>query len=87
MFNMNEVRIVMKYLDELRNAKLKYGKNISEMVIGDNIIVETAEVSQGQEKPIMIVSTVRPGGYRLDFVNKKEQIFQYDSLTFNDSML
>lgn len=36
----------------------------------DNITVGTAEVFQGQEKPVMIISTVRSGGDRsLTFVN------------------
>lgn len=35
----------------------------------DNITIGTAEVFQGQEKPIMIVSTVRSGGNRLGFVS------------------
>lgn len=35
----------------------------------DEITIGTAEVFQGQEKPIMILSTVRSGGNRLGFVN------------------
>lgn len=35
----------------------------------DEIVIGTAEVFQGQERPIMIVSTVRSGGNRLGFVN------------------
>lgn len=35
----------------------------------DDITIGTAEVFQGQEKPVMIVSTVRSGGNRLGFVN------------------
>lgn len=34
-----------------------------------NITVGSAEIFQGQEKPIMIVSTVRSGKYGLGFVN------------------
>lgn len=35
----------------------------------DEITIGTAEAFQGQEKPVMIVSTVRSGGNRLGFVN------------------
>ncbi|XP_031638515.1 putative helicase mov-10-B.1 [Contarinia nasturtii] len=35
----------------------------------DDITIGTAEAFQGQEKPVMIVSTVRSGGNRLGFVN------------------
>lgn len=35
----------------------------------DDVTVGTAEAFQGQEKPVMIVSTVRSGGNRLGFVN------------------
>lgn len=35
----------------------------------NDITIGTAEAFQGQEKPIMIVSTVRSGGNRLGFVN------------------
>lgn len=35
----------------------------------DDVIIGTAESFQGQEKPVMILSTVRSGGNRLGFVN------------------
>lgn len=35
----------------------------------EDITIGTAEVFQGQERPVMIVSTVRSGGNRLGFVN------------------
>lgn len=35
----------------------------------EDITIGTAEVFQGQERPIMIVSTVRSGGNKLGFVN------------------
>lgn len=36
-----------------------------------NVTVGTAEVFQGQEKPVMIVSTVRSGGDILGFVSNE----------------
>lgn len=39
-----------------------------------DITIGTAEVFQGQEKPIMILSTVRTGG-ELGFVNRERVIF------------
>ncbi|XP_031638459.1 putative helicase mov-10-B.1 [Contarinia nasturtii] len=39
----------------------------------DEITIGTAEVFQGQERPIMIVSTVRSGGNKLGFVNNKRR--------------
>lgn len=42
----------------------------------DEITVGTAEVFQGQEKPVMIISTVRSGGdRRLQFVNNDRVCF------------
>lgn len=35
----------------------------------DDVTIGTAEAFQGQEKPVIIVSTVRSGGNRLGFVN------------------
>lgn len=35
------------------------------------IVVGSAEVFQGKEKPVMIVSTVRSGGIELGFVNDR----------------
>lgn len=35
----------------------------------NNVTIGTAEAFQGQEKSVMIVSTVRSGGTRLGFVN------------------
>lgn len=35
----------------------------------ENVTIGTAEAFQGQEKAVMIVSTVRSGGTRLGFVN------------------
>ena len=87
---MNEVKMVMEYIDKLLKIRLRNGKNISQEDIGvvtpykmhrrtiaqachrrnlDDIAIGTAEVFQGQEKPIMIVSTVRSGGKNLGFVN------------------
>lgn len=39
----------------------------------ENITVGTAEVFQGQERPIMIVSTVRSGGRHLGFVSDPQR--------------
>lgn len=87
---MNEVRIVLDYIQQLLKTTLKNGKTISQMDIGvvtpykmqrrciaqdchrhnlNEITIGTAEVFQGQERPIIIVSTVRSGGKRLGFVN------------------
>lgn len=42
----------------------------------DEVTVGTAEVFQGQEKPVMIVSTVRSDGKNLGFVSQ-ERVFIY----------
>lgn len=78
-FNLEEVKAVIKYAQQLLDGKWN-GKKLSPMDIGvvspyrrqcefirnelhnngfDGIVVGTAEVFQGQERPIMIISTVR----------------------------
>lgn len=90
LFNMDEVTMVMYYIEKLLRTKLKNGRIISQEDIGvvtpykmqrrfiaqachrqnlEDITIGTAEVFQGQEKPVMILSTVRSGGNKLGFVN------------------
>lgn len=42
----------------------------------DNITVGTAEVFQGQERPIMVISTVRTGG-KLGFMTEKVRQWKF----------
>lgn len=49
----------------------------------DGVVVGTAEAFQGQEKPVMIVSTVRSGGSRLGFVNNARVRMKIDKNSFN----
>lgn len=50
----------------------------------DDITIGTAEAFQGQEKPIMIVSTVRSGGNRLGFVNNARVCYLFYDFFFVD---
>lgn len=61
----SEIGIVSPYKLQCKHIAQAIRKN----ALGD-ITVGTAEVFQGQEKPIMIVSTVRSGGPKLGFVSE-----------------
>lgn len=60
-----EIGVVSPYKLQCKHISCAIRKN----ELGD-ITVGTAEVFQGQEKPIMIVSTVRSSGTKLGFVSE-----------------
>lgn len=65
-----DIGIVTPYRKQCQKIResLKY-LGFSEIVVG------SAEVFQGKEKPVMIVSTVRSGGIDLGFVADKRVLF------------
>lgn len=72
MISQSDIGIVTPYKMQRRCiAQACHRHNLNDITIG------TAEVFQGQEKPIMIVSTVRSGGNKLGFVNNPRVRVQY----------
>lgn len=109
MFNSTEVKVVVKYIEQLLTPGnhhaisqsdigivtpyKKQGRCIAEACQSleyNDITIGTAEAFQGQEKPVIIISTVRSGGKRLSFVNnpRVSNLFQnmmpkYETIKFN----